>query len=167
MKGMFSVRAFDRGHVTVGSWAVALVGLSLAVLAICSGGAKGAPSSSSSSSASPTGNLCAVAHGVARDIVNATSVTNGNVTPANLKTTYETIARAEPALLASSSGSIKTDLRQVFGFVNLLIADFEQVNWQPSGISKYAPELLPRAAKVQRPLHALKVYFNTTCKLDV
>jgi hypothetical protein len=35
--------------------------------------------------------------------------------PANIKTTYEKIAAAEPALLASASAPIKGDLRPVFG----------------------------------------------------
>jgi hypothetical protein len=111
--------------------------------------------------------FCGVARGVARDIVNSTSISNGRVVPANIKTTYEKIAAAEPALLASAAAPIKSDLRPVFGFVNLVIADFQRVNWNPSGISPYLPTLIARSRSVQRPLHAVKVYLNTTCKLDV
>jgi hypothetical protein len=113
------------------------------------------------------GSFCGVARGVARDIVDSTSSSNGRVVPANIKTTYEKIAAAEPALLASASTPIKSDLRPVFGFVNLAIDDFTKVNWNPSGMSPYVPMLIARARAVQTPLHALKLYFKTTCKLNV
>ena len=110
--------------------------------------------------------FCGVARGVARDIVNSTSFKNG-ATPANLKTTYTKIAAAEPSLLATAPGSMKVHLRPVFGFVNLIITDFKKVNWNPAGMSPYYAGLAARARSVQGHLHAVKVYFDTTCKLDV
>jgi hypothetical protein len=139
----------------------ATFGVTALLLALCVGSASAAPRSSASATS-----LCSVAKGVAKDIVNSTTFSK-TVTPANLKTTYLKIKAAEPALLGASSGALKTDLRQVFGFVNVVIADFQKVNWQPSGIVQYLPSLAPKAQKVDRPLKTLKVYFATTCKLDV
>ena len=48
-----------------------------------------------------------------------------------------------------------------------VIVDFKKVNWNAAGLAPYAPTLLTRAATIQRPLGALKVYFRKTCKLDV
>jgi hypothetical protein len=135
--------------------------VTVALLALCAGAASAAPSSSTSATS-----LCSVAKGVARDIVNSTTVSK-TVTAANLRTTYLKIKAAEPSLLGASSGALRTDLRQVFGFVNVLIVDFQKVNWQPSGVVQYLPSLEPKAQKLARPLHALKAYFEGTCKLDV
>jgi hypothetical protein len=142
--------------------AVAALGFALVLLAFCAGGAAAAPSSTSSVAAG--GRLCTTARGVATDILKSTSVGNGQVVTANIKTTYLKIVRAEPSLLAASTGPIKSDLRQVFGFVNLAVADLKKVNWKTSALRPYAPTLLARAAAVQRPLHALKIYFTRTCK---
>jgi hypothetical protein len=139
--------------------------VTLIVLAAFSTSA-GATSSSGSSRAT-TQSFCGVARGVARDIVNSTSFSNGRALPANVKTTWKRIAAAEPALMSSASTPIKADLRPVFGFVNLLIADFEKANWTASGLARYAPALVPRAQAIQPQLHALKAYFNGTCKLGV
>jgi hypothetical protein len=131
------------------------------LLALCVGSASAAPRSSTASTS-----LCSVAKGVAQDIVNSTTISK-TVTAANLKATYLNIKSAEPSLLGASSGKLKVDLRQVFGFVNVLIVDFQKVDWQPSGIVQYLPALEPRAQKVAGPLHTLKVYFEGTCKLKV
>jgi hypothetical protein len=144
---------------------LSVVGFAFALLALGAGSATAAPSSASSTGA--TKSLCTVAHGVARDIINSTSISNGKMAPANVKATYEKVAAAEPALLASASGPIKTDLQSVFGFVNLVIVDFKKVNWNAGAIAPYAPTLLTRAAKIQRPLGDLKVYFHKTCKIDL
>ena len=117
--------------------------------------------------AAAAGGLCNVARGVAHDIVESTSVADGSVTAAKLKSTYLTIAHAEPALLAAASGRNKVDLRRVFSFVNVVIADFEKVAWRPGGITRYIPALLPRARKAELPIHRLGLYFRGTCKLDV
>jgi hypothetical protein len=111
--------------------------------------------------------LCTVARGVARDIVASTSVSRGTVNPASIRTTYEKIAGAEPAVLAAASTPQKTDLKPVFAFVNLVIADFRKVNWNPAGIAPYASTLLVRAQAVQGHIHRLQVYFRTVCKLPM
>lgn len=139
--------------------------LAVVVLTGYSASAGAAPSSHSASERA--GSFCGVARGVARDILNSTTISNGRVAPANVKATWLRVAAAEPALLASAPKPIKADLRPVFGFVNLLIADYKKVNWQASGLAPYAPTLIARARAIQPQLHALKVYFNTTCKLNV
>jgi hypothetical protein len=121
-----------------------------------------APAGASTSSRS---SFCGVARGVARDIVNSTAMSNA--TPANIKIFYEKIAAAEPALLASAPGPVKSELRPVFGFVNLIIVDYKKVSWNPRRMGPYLPTLVARGRTVQAPLHALKVYFNTTCHLNV
>jgi hypothetical protein len=137
----------------------------LVVLAGFSTSAGAAPSSRSIPERA--GSFCGVARGVARSILNSTSVSNSRVSPANAKATWLKVAAAEPALLASAPKRIKADLRPVFGFVNLLIADYKKVNWNGAGLAPYAPTLLARAQAIQKPLNALKVYFKTTCKLNV
>jgi hypothetical protein len=146
-----------------------LVPLSLMVaLVVLTGYATSAGASpSSQSSPERAGSFCGVAKGVARDILNSTTVSNGRVSPANIKATYLRIAAAEPALLSSAPKRIKADLRPVFGFLNLLITDYKKVNWNPSGLAPYAPTLLARAQAIQPPLQALKVYFKSTCKLNL
>jgi hypothetical protein len=148
---------------------VKLVPLSLvfALVVLTAHSTSAGASPSSHSSSERAGSFCGVARGVARDILNSTSVSNGRVVPANIKATYLRIAAAEPALLASAPKPIKADLKPVFGFVNLLITDYKKVNWNPSGLAPYASTLLARARAIQPQLHALKVYFNTTCKLKL
>jgi hypothetical protein len=122
-------------------------------------------STSSRSGPDAARSFCGVAKGVARDIVNSTAMSNA--LPANIKIFYEKIAAAEPALLASAPGPIKSDLRPVFGFVNLVIVDYKKVSWNPRRMGPYLPALVARGRTVQAPLHALKVYFNTTCHINV
>jgi hypothetical protein len=139
-----------------------LLALSLALAAMLA-------TSAASAGASPTTTrgFCGVARGVARDIVSSTRVANGRIAPANIKKTYLKIAAAEPALLAAAPGTVKVHLRPVFGFVNLVITDFEKVNWNPAGLSPYTPALLARARRVEPHIRPLKVYFHATCRLDV
>ena len=120
------------------------------------------------SSGVATSSLCSVARGVAKDIVNSTSVTKAAaLSPADLKTTYEKIAAAEPALLASASGPIKRDLKPVFRFVNVLVADLKKVNWRIAGLAPQFTTLTAGAAKIQPQLNAAQAYFKKTCKLAV
>lgn len=137
--------------------------LALVVLAGYSTSAGASPSSRSTREAARS--FCGVARGVARDIVNSTSISNA--TPANIKILYEKIAAAEPALLASAPRRVKSKLTRVLGFVNLVIVDYKKVSWNPSRLTPYLPTLVARGRTVQAPLHALKVYFNTTCHLNV
>jgi hypothetical protein len=125
----------------------------------------GTIASSAGASRATTLDFCGTARSVAHDIVTSTSVANSR--SANIKTTYLKIAAAEPSLLASAPGTVKVHLRPVFGFVNLVIADFKKVNWNVAALSPYTPALLSRARSVEPHIHPLKVYFNKTCKLDV
>ena len=146
-----------------------LVLLSLVVgLAVSAAEATSASASSSAPASNQTAaSFCGIARGVAHDIVNSTSLSSAAaLTPADLKTAYGKVAAAEPALLASSPKSLKVNLRQVFGFINLLIADYKKANWNVRGLLA-DPTLVPRAKAVQRPMHTVKVYLNTKCKLDV
>jgi hypothetical protein len=140
--------------------------LALAVSA-ADAAAAAAPSSAPTVNGSAAG-FCGVARGVAHDILNSTSLSGGSAaTPANLKTTYTKIAAAEPALMSSAPTKLKSDLRRVFGFVNVLIADYKKVNWNARALLPDLPTLVPRARAVEGPMHTLKVYLNTRCKLNV
>ena len=149
----------------VGARRGAALGLAAALLALAASSASAAPSSVSSGATAAS--FCGTARGVAQDIVNSTSITNGSSTPANIKARYQKIQAAEPALLGSASPPIKADLKPVFRFVNLLVVDFTKAGWEPSGLVRYTPTLLPAAARVKQPLHALQVYFKSTCKLKL
>jgi hypothetical protein len=142
-----------------------LLSLLLALVVLTGYSAPAGASTSSRSGPDGARSFCGVARGVARDIVNSTSTSNA--TPANIKVVYEKIAAAEPALLSSAPRRIKSDLRPVFGFINLVIVDYKKVGWTPSRMGPYLPTLVARGRTVQAPLHALKVYFNGTCHLNV
>ena len=133
------------------------------VVAVSAALAQSAAAATTSSSSA----LCTVARGVAKDIVDSTTIANGQALPGDVKATYEKVQAAEPSLIAAASHVQKTQLRQVFGFVNMLIADYKKANWSVAGLAPYAHVLIPRAAKVAKPMHSLKVYFDTTCKLNV
>lgn len=143
-----------------------LVPLSLVLalgLAVGAASAGAAPSSQRSA-----GSFCAVAHGVARDIVNSTTPTHGNVSPTNLRITYTKVAAAEPALLGAAPAPVKANLRPVFGLLNAVIADFKKVNWNPTAFTaQYTRQLVTQWQTAQRPLQSLRAYFRGTCKLDV
>ncbi len=90
---------------------------------------------------------------MARSIVNSTTLPSGRVTPTALKTAYTKVAAAEPSLLATAPASLKPDLRPVFGFINVLIADFKQANWKISNLRPQLPTLAAQADKV-KPTHS-------------
>ena len=138
------------------------VGLAFVALA-CAGAATASPRSTAS-----TRSLCSTAKSVAHDIINAASLSaNAAASPARLKAIYTTIVNAEPALVGSASGSIKSDLRKVLAFVNVVDADLKKANWHASALAPQLPTLLPQAQKVAPQFQRLKVYFNTTCHLGV
>ncbi len=97
--------------------------------------------------------FCSTARSVARSIVNSTTLPSGRVTPAALETAYTKVAAAEPSLLATAPTSLKPDLRPVFGFINVLIADFKQANWR---VANLTPQLPTLAAQVRQgePTHS-------------
>lgn len=141
--------------------AAAALAAVVAVLALAAA-AVAPPAQATSAS---TASLCSVAKGVAKDIVRSASITaNRTLTPAQVKTIYLTIQKSEPALLGAASGPMKANLRKVFAFVNVVIADFKQANWEPAGMVKFIPSLLPRVKAVASPLNAVGKYFRTTCK---
>jgi len=114
-----------------------------------------------SAGAATDGGFCSVARGVGRDLASVTSLGRRP----NVKASYLRIATAEPALNASAPRSLKPHLRPIFSFVNLLIADFDKVGWQPAGMAQYFPKLLPRAEAVTPHLHVVDAYLKGTCKL--
>lgn len=141
--------------------AAASLAAALAVLALAAAAA--APPSHAAGARSAS--LCSVAKGVAAQIVEATGLSpNTTMTPAKLKTLYLTVQRNEPALLGASHGSIHTNLHKVFGFLNLVIADFEKANWQLAGMARFFPSLEAKGQAVQAPIQAVKTYFQKTCK---
>jgi hypothetical protein len=129
---------------------------------VAAGGANATPGSSATSFS-----FCSIARGVAHDIVASTSISNGRAVPANVKVVYTTIAANEAPLLSSAPTTMKAHLRPVFGFVNLVIADFKKANWNIAAMGPYTPVLISHARAVKGHVHALEVYFHTTCKLDV
>jgi len=46
-------------------------------------------------------------------------------------------------------------------------ADFKKVNWRIAGLAPQLPTLLPAAKRAQPHFHALEVYFDSTCHLNV
>jgi hypothetical protein len=129
--------------------------------------AVGANASTASKSASArSSSLCSVSKAVASDIVHSTAVKPTD-TSAYLKTVYGKIHAAESTLVSAASGSIKSDLHKVFGFVNVLITDLKKANWNVAGLAPYEKTLTADAAKIKTPLAALKHYYSTTCKLHV
>lgn len=111
--------------------------------------------------------FCSTARSVARSIVNSTTLPSGRVTPAALETAYTKVAEAEPSLLATAPASLKPDLRPVFGFINVLIADFKQANWKVSNLRSQLPTLAAQARKVNPHIRRVRSYLDTTCKLDI
>lgn len=143
------------------------LGSVLSVLATILSGVAAAGANAAPASTTTTLSFCSVARGVAHDIVASTSIANGRAVPANVKAVYTTIAANEPALLSSAPPRMKVHLRPVFGFVNLVIADFKKVNWNVAAMGPYEPVLISHARAVNGHVHALEVYFHTTCKLGV
>ena len=142
-----------------------LVSLLVVVLALTAATAE----SAGATPAAQTGSrgFCSTARGVARSIVTSTTLPSGRVTPTALKTAYTKVAAAEPSLLATAPASLKPDLRPVFGFINVLIADFKQANWRISNLRPQLPMLAAQADKVNPHIRKVRSYLNTTCKLNV
>jgi hypothetical protein len=142
-----------------------LASLSLVLAVVMGAGA--ASAGAAPTSRASAGAFCSVARGVARDIVSATSISNGNVVPANIRITYTKIAAAEPALLAAAPAPVKGNLKPVFGLLNAIIVVYKKVDWNPHATTPYLAPLLPRWQAAQKPLQSLRTYFRATCKLDV
>jgi hypothetical protein len=119
---------------------------------------------SSTSARTTAADLCSAARSVASQIVTSTSVSNIATAPSNLKATYLKIQAAEPSLLSAASGPQKTELKQVFGFLNLVIADLKKANWSVAALAPQFSTLEAKGAAVQKPLNALDLYFKNTCK---
>jgi hypothetical protein len=142
--------------------AAALLALAAAALLLAG------PSAGATRSNATAASLCTAAKGVARQIVQSADITaNEALTPAQLKVVYTTIVKAEPKLLAASSGPIKAHLRAALTFVNLLDADFKQANWRFAALAPKLPTLEPAAKKAEPQLIALRTYFDSTSHLKV
>jgi len=89
------------------------------------------------------------------------------VTPAALKTAYTKVAAAEPSLLATEPASLKPHLRPVFGFINVLIADWKQADWKIANLQPKLPTLAAQARKVNPHIRVVQAYLDNTCKLGV
>jgi hypothetical protein len=142
-----------------------LVSLLVVVLALTASTAASAGATATAQTGSSS--FCGTARGVARSIVNSTTLPSGRVTPTALKTAYTKVAAAEPSLLATAPAALKPDLRPVFGFINVLIADFKQANWKISNMTPQLPALAAKADKVSPHIRKVRAYLNSTCKLDV
>jgi hypothetical protein len=139
-----------------------LVSLLLAIAALA-GATAGATSAAQTTSRS----FCSTARSVAKSIVDSTTLPKGQVTPAALRTVYTKVADAEPALLATQPASLKPHLRPVFGFINVLIADYKQAGWKIGNMTAQLPTLAAQAQRVSPHIRVVKAYLNNTCKLDV
>jgi hypothetical protein len=137
-----------------------IVVLALAAATAATAGAKTTAQTGSRS-------FCGTARGVARSIVNSTTLPSGRVTPAALETAYTKVASAEPSLLATAPSSLKRDLRPVFGFINVLIADFKQANWRVANLAPQLPTLAAKADVVKPHLRRVRSYLDGTCKLNI
>lgn len=161
-----SDRSDGFGAARVEVRAAAALALSFAVFAVCAAAATAAPSSSSA--AARASSFCSISRGVAGDIVHSTSLSNAKVTPAKLKVIYTKIQAAGPRLLRAAPKKVKTDLRPVLAFVNVVVTDFKKVNWSPALlVQRYGTALVPRAQTVAPHLNRLSTYFHKTCKLNV
>jgi hypothetical protein len=142
-----------------------LVSLLVVVLALAAVTAASAGATPAAQTASRS--FCSTARGVARSIVNSTTLPSGRVTPTALKTAYTKVAAAEPSLLATAPASLKPELRPVFDFINVLIADFKKANWKISNLAPKLPTLAAQADRVSPHIRRVRSYLNTTCKLNV
>ncbi len=147
---------------------LAAIGIAFAItfaLVFLAGRAEAAQSVTSGRMAAA--DLCSAARSVASNLSQSTSLTQQvAASPASLKAIYLKLQAAEPSLLASSSGSLKTDLTQVFGFLNTLVADLKKANWKATALAPQFVTLEAQAVKVKKPLNALESYFKNTCKIN-
>jgi hypothetical protein len=139
--------------------------LLLVVLALA--GATAAAAGATPTAHAGSSSFCSIARSVGRDIVKSTTLPSGRVTPAALKTAYTKVAAAEPSLLATEPASLKPHLRPVFGFVNVLIADYKQAGWKIANLMPKLPALAVQARKVGPHMHVVQAYLDNTCHLGV
>src|SRR5579862_3482088 len=140
----------------------AALAVSVVMVALLAASATAAPASRSTRAVA--GSMCGVSKTVAGDIAHSTSLVGPASTPSYLKTVYGKIQAAEPTILAAASGKLKTDFRDVFRFINIVIGDLKQANWSVLGLAPHEKALLAAEKKVEPQLTALKRYYNTTCK---
>jgi len=141
--------------------------VSLLLVALTLAGATAAAAGATSTARTSSRGFCSTARGVAASIVNSTTFPSHRVTPAELKIAYGKVAAAEPALLATAPSSLKRDLRPVFGFINVLIADYKQAGWDISNLAPQLPTLAVQARKVNPHIQVVRAYLTTKCKLKV
>ena len=143
-------------------FAAAVAAVSVVMVALLAASATAAPASRSTRAVA--GSMCGVSKTVAGDIAHSTSLVGPASTPAYLKTVYGKIQAAEPTILAAASGGLKTDFQDVFGFVNTIIADLKQANWNVVGLAPHEKSLTAAANKVGPQLAAIKRYYDNSCK---
>jgi hypothetical protein len=136
--------------------------LAVAMLAALTVGASGATAGQSPASRSTSTSLCSVSRALAAQLAHSTSL-NQTATPAGLKKAYEGLERAKPTLIAVAHGPIKSDLRRVFSFVDLVTADLKKVNWQIAKLAPYVPALLVKVQAIKPSLTRLDAYYRTKC----
>ena len=135
----------------------------LSALALGAAGATAAPSPASQTASA---SLCSVSRSVAATIVRSTSINHAS-TPAYLKTFYGKLESAKPALIAAAHGTTKSDLRKVFGFIDLADADLKKADWQIARVVPYFPALVAKGKAVDPSLKRLTTYYRTTCHFKV
>jgi hypothetical protein len=138
----------------------------LAMLAALTFGASAASAGETPASQDVSASLCSVSRAIATQLAHATSL-NQTATPAGLKKAYEALESAKPALIGAARGTIKTDLRRVFGFLDLVTSDLKKANWQVANLTPYFPALLVKEKAVAPSFKRLTTYYRTKCHFKV
>lgn len=138
----------------------------LAMLAALTLGASAANAGQSPASQNVSASLCSVSRAVATQLARATSL-NQTATPAGLKKAYEALESAKPALIGAASGTIKTDLRRVFSFLDLVTSDLEKANWKVANLAPYFPALIAKEKAVAPSFKRLTTYYRTKCHFKI
>jgi len=141
-----------------------------AVLLLAVGAAAANASPASRASPAASSSFCGLAGGVAKTALDPSSGLNPTsqttsipALESKLKTDFETLEAAEPALISAAPSKIKGDLTQVFGVDNTLVQDLKNAHWNFLALAADAKTLEAQESKIKVPLAALEAYFKTTC----
>jgi hypothetical protein len=140
--------------------------VALAMLVALTVGASVANAGRSPASRNASASLCSVSRVVATQLARATAL-NETATPAGLKKAYGALESAKPTLIAAAHGTLKTDLRRVFGFVDLVTSDLKKANWQLANLAPFFPALLAKEKAVAPSFKRLNTYYRTKCHFKV
>jgi hypothetical protein len=141
---------------------IAFLSAALAMLAALTVGASVASGAQSPTSRSTSTSLCSVSRTLATQLAHTTSLNQAS-TPSGLKKAYTGLERAKPSLIGAAHGTLKTDMRRVFSFVDLVTTDLKKVNWQISQLTPYFPALLAKVQAVKPSFTRLNTYYRTKC----